>query len=216
MVLNLSVNDFKSYGRLACLSMVFCAVQFLALTFLAAFLYPGGYDYFGYFFSDLGTVTARNGASNATSSFLFLLTTILVGIFVIPAWLVLPTLFKDSIYEKVTSYLGSIIGLLASPLIIGIGLTPYDIEFDLHGFFARYFFLAFGAAILIYSIAILLNKDYSNYYSIVGFVIFILVLIYVFVGLGDLQAFLQKVIIYGYILWALIQVFHIWPAVEPS
>jgi hypothetical membrane protein len=51
----------SSVGRLACLVTVFGVMQFLLLTFLAAFFYPGGYDYFGYYFSDLGAVIARNG-----------------------------------------------------------------------------------------------------------------------------------------------------------
>ena len=211
-------NSMKSerIDRFSCSITILGVLQFFLLTFLAAFFYPGGYDYFGYFFSDLGAVTARNGTANTTSSFIFLITLILVAVFMIPTWLILPTLFKESIYEKITSYIGSIVGLLVSPLLIGTAIYPMDTEPVLHGDFARYMFLAFGTAILIYSIAILLNKDYSNYYSIVGFIIFVLVLIYVFIGLGDLQTFLQKVIVYSYILWAFIQVFRIWPSVEPS
>ena len=91
-----------------------------------------------------------------------------------------------------------------------------DTESNLHSFYARYFFLAFGTAILIYSIVILLNQDYGNYYSVFGLAIFLLVLIYVFGELGEIRTFVQKVIVYSYIIWAFIQVFHIWPAVEPS
>lgn len=36
-------------------------VQFLVLTFVAALFYSGGYNYFGYYFSGLGAVTAKNG-----------------------------------------------------------------------------------------------------------------------------------------------------------
>ncbi len=216
MGFNLSIDDFKSFGRLACLSTVFGSVQFLLLTTIAALFYPGGYDYLGYYFSDLGAVTARNGASNTFSSTLFFIALTVTGIFMIPTWLILPSLFKGSVYEKITSYLGTGFGLLATPLIIGIAIFPMDTESDLHGFYAQYFFLAFGFAILIYSIAILLNKDYSNFYSIFGLAIFVLVLIYVFVYFGDLRTFLQKVIVYSYIIWAAIQVMRIWPSVEPS
>jgi len=216
MELNLSMDDFKSFGRLACLSTVFVLVQFLILTTLAAIFYPGGYNYLGYYFSDLGAITARNGAPNTISSAIFLITLTLVGIFMIPTWIILPSLFKKSTYERITSYLGTSFGLLATPLLIGVALFPMDTEPELHGLFARYFFLAFGVAILIYSVAILLNEDYSNYYSIFGFVIFILVLIYVFVNLGAMHTFVQKVIVYSYIIWASIQVFRIWPSVEPS
>ena len=216
MGFNLAIDDFKSFGRLACLSTVFAALEFLLITFLAAIFYPGGYDYFGYYFSDLGAVVARNGTSNSFSSALFLITLTLTGIFMIPTWLILPSLFKESIYEKITSYIGTGFGLLATPLLIGVAIFPMDTEPDLHTFYARYFFLAFGTAILIYSIAILLNQDYANSYSFFGLAIFVLVLIYVFVELGAIHTFVQKVIVYSYIIWAFVQVFRIWPSVEPS
>ena len=216
MTFNLSMSDFKSFGRLACLSTVFVLVQFLLLTTIAALFYPGGYDYLGYYFSDLGAITARNGTLNSISSALFLISLTLIGIFMIPTWLILPSMFKNSTYEQIVSYFGSIFGLIAAPLIIGVGIFPMDTEPELHGLFARYFFLAFGLAILIYSIAILMNKDYSNYYSIFGFTIFILVLIYVFVNLGEIHTLVQKIIVYSYIIWASIQVIRIWPTVEPT
>ena len=216
MGFNLSINDFKSFGRLACLSTIFVLVQFLVLTTIAALFYPGGYDYLGYYFSDLGAIIARNGTSNGFSSALFTFSLILIGIFMIPIWLILPSLFKGSSFQKITSYIGTCFGLLASPLIIGTGIFPMDTESELHGLFARYFFLAFGVAILVYSITILLNKDYSNYYAVFGFLIFILVLIYIYVSLGDLRTLVQKIVVYSYIVWGSLQVIRIWPFVEPS
>lgn len=216
MGFNISIDDFKSIGRLACLSTIFSSLQFLLLTTLAALFYPGGYDYLGYYFSDLGAVVARNGTSNSFSSTLFFITLTLTGLTMIPLWLILPSLFRESTVEKVMSILGSIIGLIVVPLLIATGIFPMDTQPELHGFFARYMFLSFGIAILIYSIAIVFNQNYSNFYSIIGLAIFILVIIYVFVELGDLSTFVQKVIVYSYILWAFIQVFRIWPSVNPE
>ncbi|MHA1969259.1 MAG: hypothetical protein ACW964_15845 [Candidatus Hodarchaeales archaeon] len=216
MGLNISIDDFKSIGRLACLSTIFSTIQFLLLTSLAALLYPGGYDYLGYYFSDLGAVVARNGASNSFSSTMFFITLTLTGLAIIPLWLILPSLFKESTVERLLSILGSIIGLIAVPLLIAIGMFPMDTQSELHGFFARYMFLSFGIAILIYSIAIVVNQNYSNFYSLIGLAIFILVIIYVFFELGDLHTFVQKVIVYSYIVWAFIQVFRIWPSVKPE
>ena len=45
MGLNISIDDFKSIGRLACLSTIFASLQLLLLTTVAALFYPGGYDY---------------------------------------------------------------------------------------------------------------------------------------------------------------------------
>lgn len=216
MSFSISIDDFKSKGRLCCLSIIFAALQLMLISNIAALFYPGGYDFFGYYFSDLGTVLARNGASNSFSSTLFFITLTLVSIFMIPIWLILPTLFKESTVEKVLSYIGSVFGFIASPLAFLVGFFPADTESDLHSFVAQYFFLAFGLAILIYSIAILINQNYSNYFSLIGLAIFLLVLVYVFLNLGDWSTFVQKVIIYSYIVWAFIQVFRIWPSVKPQ
>ncbi len=216
MGLHISIDDFKSIGRLACLSTIFSSLQFLLITTLAALFYTGGYDYLGYYFSDLGAVVARNGASNSFSSTLFFITLTVTGITMIPFWLILPSLFKESTVEKVLSISGSVLGLIGVPLLIAIGIYPMDTQSELHGFFAQYFFLAFGIAILIYSIAIVFNNNYSNFYSLIGLAIFILVIIFVFVELGDLSTLVQKVIVYSYIIWAFIQVFRIWPAVRPE
>jgi hypothetical protein len=45
--------DIKNGCRLACMLTVFGVIQFFLLTLLAALAYPGGFDYFGYYFSDL-------------------------------------------------------------------------------------------------------------------------------------------------------------------
>ena len=209
------MDDFKSVGRLACLSTIIASLQFIIITSFAAIFYPGGYDYFGYYFSDLGAVVARNGESNLVSSSLFFIALTSTGLLMIPFWLILPSLFKKSTIERVMSILGSIFGLIAVPLLIGVAIYPMDTQSDLHNFFARCFFLAFGTAILIFSIAIVINQSYSNFYSLLGLGIFLLVIIFVFVSLGDWTTFVQKVIVYSYIIWAFIQIFHIWPSVGP-
>ena len=99
--------EIKSVGRLACIVAVFGVVQFIFLTFLAALFYPGGFDYFGYYFSDLGAVVARNGESNSISSTLFPVTLTVIALALIPFWLIIHPLFTESRVEKVLSILGS-------------------------------------------------------------------------------------------------------------
>jgi len=44
----------RSIGQIACIIIVFGALQFFILTFAAAFVYPGGFDYFGFFLAIWG------------------------------------------------------------------------------------------------------------------------------------------------------------------
>ncbi|MFX0171989.1 MAG: hypothetical protein ACFE9L_08720 [Candidatus Hodarchaeota archaeon] len=216
MALNLSIDDFKSIGRLVCVSTTFASFQYLVLTFIAAFLYPGGYDYFQYNFSALGRVNAINGEPNPVSSFLFLVACMITGILLIPFWIIIYSLFRKTLIEKILALIGSVSGILSAPLLIGLAVYPSDTQSLGHGFFARYFFLAFAVAILLYSVVILFNREYPNIFSIVGLAIFILVVIYVFVPLYGLGPLTQKIIVYSYIIWAFIQLFRIWPSVEPE
>jgi len=71
--------------RIYSLVTVMGIVQFIILTHVAAVIYPGGYDYFGYYFSDLGAVTARNGDPNTLSSNLFSVSLTLVALSLTPS-----------------------------------------------------------------------------------------------------------------------------------
>lgn len=68
--------------------------------FLAAFFYPGGYDYYRYYCSDLGAVAAKNGELSSISSSLFFVALTVVATTLIPFWLVLHSLFIESKVEK--------------------------------------------------------------------------------------------------------------------
>lgn len=216
MTFQITVDDFKNFGRLSCLISAFGAVQFLVITTIIALIYPGGYDYFNNYFSNLGQVVALNGSPNPIGNILFLVTLGLVGLSLIPFWLVMRSLFVETTIEKGLGISGALLGFVAVPLLIGVGLFPADTEPTAHVFAARYFFLAMGLAILVYSIAILFSRNYPNFFAIFGAAIFVTVLIYVSVDLDTLGPFVQKVIVYSYIVWTIIQLFRIWPMVEPS
>ena len=128
--------ETKSIGRLACLVTVFGVGQFLFLTFLAALFYPGGYDYFGYYFSDLGAVNAGNGEPNSISRSFFSMALTIIALALIPFWLIIHRLFRESAVERILSILGSALGLLSSPFTIGVGLFPIDTQLETH-FVAR-------------------------------------------------------------------------------
>lgn len=210
--------EIRSIRRLACLTTIFGVLQFFLLTFLATFFYPGGYDYFGYYFSDLGAETARNGQPNSISSKLFVMALTIVALTLIPFWLVIRSLFPESKTERVFSMLGSTLGLISSPFIIGVALFPIDNQLETHFILALTFVLLFVLASLLYSIAIMLNQNYSNYLGLIAFVLFGVSLASSAVSFMDPNvpqgAFLQKIAVYGYFIWTLIPIYLVWPLVR--
>ena len=204
----------KSIGRLACVVTVFGVLQFLLLTFLAALFYPGGYDYFGYYFSDLGAVAARNGEPNIVSRALFSVALTIVALALIPFWLVIRRLFTESTVERVFGAVGSASGLIGLPFIIGVALFPIDTQLDTHILVTLTFFSLFVLASLLYSIAITLNKSYSNYSGLAGVVLFAISLVILMDPLASHVAFMQTIVTYGYFIWVLVQIFLVWPLVR--
>ena len=204
----------KSIGRLACVVTIFGVLQFFLLTFLAALFYPGGYDYFGYYFSDLGAVAARNGEPNIISRALFSVALTIVALALIPFWLVIRRLFTESTVERVFGAVGSASGLISSPFIVGVALFPIDTQLDTHILVTLTFFSLFVLASLLYSIAITLNKSYSNYSGLAGVVLFAVSLVILMDPLASHVAFMQTIVTYGYFIWVLVQIFLVWPLVR--
>jgi hypothetical protein len=186
--------------------------QFLLLTLLAALLYPGGYDYFGYYFSDLGAVEARNGEPNLISRSLFFMALTIIALSLIPFWLIIHRLFRESTIERILSILGSVLGLLSSPFTIGVGLFPIDTQLETHFIVTLILVSLFALASLLYSIAITLNKNYPNYLGLMPFILLAISVASFATSLSDpsLGAFLQKIVAYGYFVWTLIPTYLLW------
>jgi len=207
MVRSLNIkNGYKS----ACMVTVFGVIQFFLLTSLAALVYPGGFDYFGYYFSDLGAVVARNGEPNSTSSILFTVTVTLVALTLIPFWLIIRSLFTKSRLEKILSKLGSALGLTALPFLIGVAVSPIDTQLETHILMTLIFFSLFVLATLIYSIVITLDRNHPNHSGLAGLALFVVSLVILVDPLATYVAFLQTIVLYGYFGWVLIQTLLAW------
>ena len=208
----------KSIGRLACVVTIFGVLQFFLLTFVAALFYPGGYDYFGYYFSDLGAVIARNGEPNSISRSLFSVALTIIALSLIPFWLIIHRLFRESTVERVLSILGSALGLLSSPFTIGVGLFPIDTQLETHFIVTLILVLLFALASLLYSVAIILNQNYPNYLGLMAFILLAISVASFATSLNDpsLGAFLQKIVAYGYFIWTLIPTYLFWSLVRSS
>lgn len=196
--------------RFTFLLVIFGVVQFFLLTSFAAFFYPGGYDYFGYYFSDLGALVAKNGEPNTVSSMLFSVALVIIALSLIPFWLKLRSIFTESRIEKSLSTLGSIFGLFSSPFIIGVALFPIDTQLDIHFIVTMMFFSLFVASTLLYSVVIFLNANCSNYFGLFGIILFIISLIIFIDPLAQHVALLQTIVTYGYFIWVLLQSTLFW------
>ena len=201
--------------------MIGC-VQFVVLSTLAMFFYPGGtysdestsgYSFPQNFFSDLGRTAAHNGDSNTASMVLFVMALSLVGLTLVLFFLAVPQHFASSHRTKRLSAIGSVVGVISGISYIGIAAVPADINLMVHGYFVL---TAFGALLLVvvcYSTAILRSQVYPRTYAFVHFasaVILALYLVLLFSGPDvettsdvvttsdvTIQAVGQKVVVYA-------------------
>jgi hypothetical protein len=181
--------------------VLFGVFQFFLLTFLAAFFYPGGYDYFGYYFSDLGAVLARNSEANTISSILFFIALTTASITLVPFWLGLARFFNQSGAGRTLSLLGSGLGFLCTPLLIGVALFPMDTQLEIHFVLVISHFILFSLAILLYSILFIINRQFSPSIAVLGLIVLALGVGLMVNPMSPYAAFLQKVVVYGYFIW---------------
>jgi len=180
------------------------------LTFAAAMLYPGGFDFINYHFSELGAVMARNGELNILSSTMFSVTLIIIALTLVPFWFATPSLFTKSKLERALSKLGSVLGLISLPFLIGVAFTPIDVQLNNHFTMWLLFFPLFTIASLSYSIIILLNRKNSLHIGLFGLTLFAIVLAVLINPLSPITAFLQKVLLYGYFIWVIMITYLLW------
>ncbi|MFX0107986.1 MAG: hypothetical protein ACFE7R_06870 [Candidatus Hodarchaeota archaeon] len=182
---------------------ILAGIQFVIITFIIMIPYPGGYSFLENSFSSLG-LSITNGVPTPLNWFMFATATTLAGGLSIPFWLSIRTLFEETTSLKALSWIGTILGVIAGPLLAGVGIFAGDVYPDQHGFSTIYFFLLFSSAIIIYSIAILLNKDYENAYALIGVIVAIICYTYVLVpGFGN--AAMQKLAVYSLVLYSVFQ-----------
>ncbi len=209
-------DNLKAWKRLACIITLLGGFQFILLSFIAMLFYPDGYSFTADYFSYLGTTTnMKTGSPNLVSRILFLIACVVVGASLIPFWLVISTLFSESKLNKYISISGSIMGVISSVCLMAIGIFAEDTYYIVHTSLAQMFFIFILIAVLIYSFAILLNSTYHNIYSFIGigFSISVIIMLYVFRNSIPMNVIMQKVIVYGYCAWVVLQISQIWKVV---
>jgi hypothetical membrane protein len=192
-----------NWKRIGAWCGILAGMQFVIITFILMAFYPEGYSFMDIPFSALGLLVTR-GYATPMNWFMFATATTLAGALSIPFWISIRTLFTETTPLKALSGIGTILGLVAGPLLAGIGIFAGDVYPAQHGFSTIYFFLLFSSAIIIYSIAILLNKDYENVYALIGIIVAIICYTHVLVpGFGN--AAMQKIAVYSLVLYSVFQ-----------
>ena len=208
--------DFNDWKEVFTLLAIFGCVQFVIITLVSMLIYPGGYSFFNNYFSDLGrTVTKGSNLDNSLDAGLFLITLFLVFVTIIPFWLIIQINFTTSLAQKVLSQIGSAIGIIGSPFLVMVGIFHSNTDPTLHLIGNDVFFLCTAIAIVLYSIAIFMNKNYHIIFGLLGFVFAGLMIIYIYGLPGlytifsiqiDAEVTLQKAVVYFGFFWLLVQV----------
>jgi len=216
-----NIMNWRSWAFV--LAMVGC-VQFIVLTTVAMFHYPGGtytnHDAVGYsfwynFFSDLGRRATFSGASNTVPHILFVTALCFAALMLALAFAALPRLFTKVKSARRLAVLGSIVGIISVISYIGIASLPADLHLPTHKLFVYIAFTAFLLVVALYSSAIFRNRAYPNFYAytyLAFAVILALYLVLLFAGPkaetswgNRLQATGQKIVVYAEIVCMFIQ-----------
>ncbi len=205
------------------LGMVGC-VQFIFLTVVAMFLYPGGsyadheatgYSFWINFFSDLGRTRTFGEHPNAASMSLFITALSLASLTLMAAFAALPRVFAENRAIKKLSIAGSTFGVISAVAYLGIACMPADVNLTVHRLFVQVAFSAFLLVVVLYSAAILRDRDYPNLYAFVYIGFALILAAYLVLLFGGphietpegvrIQATGQKIVVYAEIVCMFIQ-----------
>ncbi len=187
MLFNNIINPGTKYMISVSIPRIALAL-FILLQIIGMIVYPGGtildpstigYSFTKNFFSDMGTYVARNGEPNYLSMIIFSFSLSIVGITFFLYYSILPILLSDDKNNFILSLVGSFFAFFASICMIGTGLTPTDIVFDLHVFFADNIFHCFLVTALFYTIVIFKSNRMDKKYAMGYGLFFISIFIYV-------------------------------------
>ena len=202
-------------------------LQFLLLTTIAMFFYPGGtfmdpntigYSIWRNLFSDLGRFIAHSGESNLISFILYNLSLFLMGALFIPFFIMYLSLFSKGYGGRGFAIAGSIFGVIISIAMVGASLTPADLMYTIHVLFGLVKFISLVPLAIVFTIAIFLNKSYRNLYAYVYLIFGIIQFIFVFImatGFTEHEVSVifaagQNLVVYVMTIIFLIQAYGAW------
>ena len=202
-----------SWKRLSAFLGMLGGIIFVIVTFIAMLTYPGGYSFLDNYFSDLGK-TIINGTPSMLNYALFIIACSSAALCLIPFLLAMQTAFTGTKSLSILSWIGTIFGIVAAPNLSFLAIFAANVQGGLHGLTTLLFFILITIGILVYSIAILLNKEYPNIYAIIGFIA--VIVCFLLIGAAFIPAFeffgsalWQKVSVYALVLWSVFQGYHL-------
>ena len=167
---------------------------FIVIAFIiASYFYPGGnihdpaqlgYSFTHNFLSDLGGLESHSGEDNIISSVFFNLS-MLFFFFIGISFLFVPILFKENKSTFILAIIGSLFFFIGSMFFAGVGLTPYDVFFDLHVFFALNSFRLMIPASLIYLIVFLRSSLSGKYITVITSFLFLVTAYVIYLNFGE-------------------------------
>jgi hypothetical protein len=183
-------------------------IVFIIITATIMLIYPGGYNFILNTFSSLG-LSVTNSVPTPHHWFLFAFACTFVAVCSLLFFFTIRTLFTEPNYLSYLAWVGTILGFLSAIFLSALAIFAGDVFPSEHGLATRAFFLLISIAIIIYTICILLNKDYENLYAFIGIIIAILSFTYLIgIVIGEPtigSAAMQKIAVYGLILWSVFQ-----------
>lgn len=196
-------------------ALVYASVQFVVLTAIAMFVYPGGavfelgasrYLFLRNFFSDLGATVTPSGRANLASHLLFGVALGAVGLALALASSNWKVIVAKRQAARTAGIASQIVEIVAGLGFLGIAATPWNLVLDAHNGFVR---LAFGF-LLVYDLCLLtiqIRNGWSIGYTAVNAIYLLLLVVYVgilFFGPGldtqgglEFQVAAQKIIVYA-------------------
>jgi hypothetical membrane protein len=162
-----------SWKRTSAYLGIIGGIIFIIVTFIAMLTYPGGYSFLDNYFSELG-LTVTNGQPSMLNYLLFSVACTSAAICLIPFTFAIRTVFTETGVLKGLSWLGTILVVASAPNLSALSLFAADVYPTEHGLTTLLFFLLITLGILVYSIAILLNKNYENLYAVIGFIVVVI------------------------------------------
>ena len=171
----------------------FVTIFFVIAFIIASYFYPGGnihdpaqlgYSFTHNFLSDLGGLESHSGEDNIISSVFFNLS-MLLFFFIGISFLFVPILFKENKPTFILAIIGSLFFFIGSMFFAGVGLTPYDVFFDLHVFFALNSFRLMIPASLIYLIVFLRSSLSGKYITVITSFLFLVTAYVIYLNFGE-------------------------------
>lgn len=209
------------------------ALQFIVLTVLAMYFYPGttirsnateGYLFAQNFFSDLGRTVTYAGVPKWESAILFVVGLVLGAVSLGCYFLLITQLFRPNRWAHLLSWLSAIGGVITAILFVGIGLVPSNWNQPVHEQLVYLAFITMTITVAIITIAHFIYPPFARIYTVVNHFFLLALASYVLLlffgpnittdtGL-KIQVIGQKIIAYTSILALLLQSFGAWRAIR--